>query len=98
MSQNVQPVTFFALLIALVAGRAVAAGSVGVAFGSAVIEIPGALVLGRIALWLGEKLALFIRNVTNPETPKRGFSRSIWQTLSLSLVLGFPLWLLASQG
>ena len=70
----------------------------GCDIGMSFIEIPIALVFGRITLWFGDKLLLFARNIRNPESPKRDYERTIWQTLSLSLAIGLPPWLLASQG
>ncbi len=98
MPERTQQLLFLDLVVALLTARAIASGSLGVAIGSGVIEIPTAIVLGRIALWFADKLLLFVRNITNPESPKSDFERTIWQTLSLSLVIGFPLWLVASQG
>ena len=97
MRQNVQQFTFLGLVLAVFGGRVLASDSLGVAIGSAVIEIPAAIALGRIALWFADKLVLFARNAAHPESPKNDFARTIWQTLSLSLAIGFPLWLLASQ-
>ena len=98
MPEKTQRLLFLGLVVALFGVRAIPSGSLGVAVGSGVIEIPASIVLGRIALWFADKLLLFARNIANPESPKSDFERTIWQTLSLSLALGFPLWLLASQG
>ncbi len=98
MPQKTQRLLFLGLVVAVLGARAIASGSLGVAIGSGVIEIPAAIALGRITLWFADKLLLFARNIANPESPKSDFERTIWQTLSLSLALGFPLWLLASQG
>ena len=98
MPKNTQPLLFLGLVGALIGARAIASGSLAIAIGAGVIEIPATLVLGRITLWFTDKLLLFARNVANPESPKRQFERTTWQTLSLSLAIGFPLWLLASQG
>ena len=97
MRQNVQRLTFLGLVLAVLGTRTLASGSLAIAIGGAVIEIPTAIVLGRIALWFAEKFVLFARNIANPESPKDVFARTIWQTLSLSLAIGFPLWLLASR-
>ena len=98
MTQKTQRLLFLGLVVALLGARTLASGSLSVAIGMGFIEIPAALVFGRITLWFADRLLLFARNIRNRESPKRDYERTIWQTLSLSLAIGLPLWLLASQG
>ncbi len=94
---------FFGLVATIIVARALLspstgfAASVGLALGGAVIEIPAALGIGLAILWFADKLSLFVLNAIRPDEAKDAFSRTIWQTLSLSLVFGFPAWLLASR-
>ena len=98
-AQRAQRLVFFGLVIAVLGARALEPGahfgvgitsSILIAIGIGVIEIPVSIGLGRIALWFAEKLLLFGRNILNP-VPKIEFRRTIWQTLSLSLAMGWVL-------
>ena len=105
MAQRTGQLVFFGLVIAVlgartlwwVSGRVEITSSILRTIGGGALEILAAIVVGRIALWFAEKLALFTRNVLNPDTAKSEFQRTIWQTLSLSLVIGWPLFVVASQ-
>ena len=94
---------FFGLVATIIVARALLspstgfAASVGLALDGAVIEIPAALGIGLAILWFADKLSLFVLNAIRPDEAKDAFSRTIWQTLSLSLVFGLPAWLLASR-
>jgi hypothetical protein len=93
---------FLGLVAAIIVARALLspstgfAASVGFALGLAVIEIPAAIGIGLVVLWFADKLSLFVLNVIRPDEGEDAFSRTIWQTLSLSLVFVFPVWLLTS--
>jgi hypothetical protein len=101
MRQRAQQLTFLSLVLALIGARTIIYGGsldgAVQAVGSAVVEIPAAIILGRIVLWFVDKLLLFALNIANPESPRAAFARTIWQTLSLSLAIGFPLWLLSAS-
>jgi hypothetical protein len=94
MSQRTQVLLFIGLVVALVGARALEHGSLAVAIGGSIGEIPLSIILGRVLIWFSDKLLLFARNMANPDSPKSEFQRTIWLTLSLSLALGFPFWLL----
>ena len=97
MSQNTQRLTFLGLVVAVLGARTIASGSPLIAIGAGVVEIPVATMIGRIVLWFADKVFLFARNVMNPEAPRNAVGRTIWQTLSLSLGIGFPLSLLLGR-
>ncbi len=81
---------FATLCVVVLAARAAESGSLAFAVGRGSVEIPGTVVFGRLFLWLLDRVALFTYNLLRPETPKNRFQRNVWQTLSLSLLVGFP--------
>ena len=66
------------------------------ALGFAAMEIPSSIVLGRVALWFFDKIVLFFVNFRDPDRPKQKIDRDVWTGLVLSLIVGFPLWLIGS--
>ena len=85
--------TFLLLCTAVYIFEAFRFGSLLEALGGFPIDLLASLAVGGIALWFLERIYLFFRNITQPTNPKYRFERSIWQHLSLALVVGGPLYL-----
>lgn len=82
---------FLSLVAAVIGARALTSGSPLFAIGASLVEVLLALAIGRVALWFGDKFYLFVRNAARPDSARKEIERTIWQTHTLSLVVGLPL-------
>lgn len=97
MKSKGNPLIFWALVAVLFIGRTIQFGSVYRALGYSILEIPLSIILGRVILWFFDKLFIFLTKIVNPDNQSKKIERTLWTTLSLSLVIGFLLWLLLSN-
>ena len=84
---------FGAILIA----RIIQLASLPAAFATAVLDIPVSVIFGRVGLFICEGIVGFIQGLRGKSAVK-GFGLSFWHLIALSLTIGFPIWLVVSQG
>ncbi len=62
------------------------------ALGGLPIHLFVLIIVGRFVLWLAEQSYFFSRNIIQPDNPKRTFDRTIWETMSISILVGIPIY------
>ena len=98
MSKQRGLIIFIILVISILLVRTLQYSNVYIALVCSIGDILISIIIGRVILWLFEKIYLFFRNVINKESIIKVKARLLWETISISLAIGFPLWFIASKG